>query len=333
MGDSHDSLDSLDLLDELDLRIVHALQLDARAPWTRIAAAVGADAATVSRHWQRLQARSLAWLTLWPTPQRWAASTDVALVLLDTAPATRDALIDLPWVLGLDETSAGLMATVATSRGLDELGARVRQLGADGAHIRRMHVAGSIVQEDSTWRLASLGRDEQRTLAPHGTPRRALRAPTERAVAEAAAALEDDPRLATLPLSRRLGVSEPTARRLLERATAAGMLRFGCDVALPSAGLGRGAVLWARARDVEHAADRAARLPQAHRVGILVAPAPLYVCVRLHSLAMLPRVEAAWQDAAAVEIADRWTILRPYKRNGHVLDAQGRAIRRVQPEW
>ena len=58
--------DGIEPLGELDLAIVHALQIDARAPWTRVAAAVGADSSTVVRHWQRLREGSRAWLTAWP---------------------------------------------------------------------------------------------------------------------------------------------------------------------------------------------------------------------------------------------------------------------------
>lgn len=324
--------DDIPLLGELDLAIVHALQIDARAPWARIAAAVGADAATVARHWQALTERRLVWLTLWPTPQRWATTTDVAIVLLDADAPARDAMLDLPWVIGVDDTSAGLLAIVASSGGLEELGARARALGALGARIRRMDVAASIVQEDSTWRLQALSRAQQRLLAePRATPPH--RVPTSDATAEIAAILGIEPRLPTLTLARRLGVSEPTARRAVDRATAAGVLRFGCDLALPAAGLHRGSVLWGRARDPEAAADRAARAPEAHRVGVVVGPAPLFVCVRTRSLTALPHIERSWQDAVDVEVTDRWTVLRPWKRNGHVLDSAGRSVRRIPVAW
>lgn len=321
------------MLGELDLAIITALQGDARAPWARIAAALGADTATVTRHWHALRAEGLAWLTLWPTPQRWARTTDVALVLLDADAACRDALLATPWVISLDDTSAGLLAIVADSRGLESLGTRVRALAGLGADIRRMDVAAAIVQEDSTWRLHALPRAQQRLLAGQESPRRDARPPAAELTAEIAAALGDDPRLPALTLAARLGVSEPTARRALDRAVAAGVLRFGCDLSLPAAGLGRGSVLWARAHDPETAADRAARLPEAHRVGVVVGPAPLFASVRMRSLTALPGIERRWQDAAEVEVADRWTVLRPWKRNGHVLDGSGRSIRRIPVEW
>ena len=318
--------------DELDLALIHALQIDARAPWSRVAAVLGVDTATVTRHWRSLEERRLAWVTMWPTPQRWAATSDVAIVLLEAGPDARDALIELPWVVGLDATSAGMMATITDARGLDGLGDRARAVADLGARVHRMDVVATISEEDSTWRLQALSREQQRALAPT-FPAGAMRMPSAEAVADIAAELDDDPRLPALTLARRIGVSEATARRLVDRATATGLLRFGCDLAMPAAGLGRGAVLWGRAHDVEVAADRAARLPEAHRVGVVVGPAPLHVCVRARSLTALPRIERSWHDAASVDITERWTVLRTWKRNGHVLDAEGRSIRRIPTQW
>ncbi|MFK4791393.1 AsnC family transcriptional regulator [Microbacterium sp. ZW T5_56] len=345
-------------LDEIDLAVLHALQIDARAPWTRIAAVIGVDAATVVRHWSALRADGLAWLTAWPTPQRWSSTTDLGIVLLDsrTPGDALAAVVQRPWVLSVDETSAGYLALVATSAGLARLGDRARELSDDGAPVLRMDVAASIVAEDSTWRLAVLSAAQQRSLraggpadAAAGVARQAAVGQTAMGsaaavkpvagtrpiaaatVAEIAAALDEDPRMPAATLAVRLGVSEATARRTLERVTAAGLLRFGCDLAMPAAGFRRGVVLWGRSDDPEGAATRAVRLPEVHRAGILVGAAPLFVCLRARSLTALPAVERSW--GADVEITDRWTVLRSMKRNGHVLDADGRSVARVAPSW
>lgn len=317
---------------ELDLAILHALQIDGRAPWTRIASAVGADAATVARHWQAVAEQSLAWLTAWPTPERWSASTDVAVVLLEpgTAVSIVDDLAALPWVLSVDETSAGALLLVAAAGGLPMLGARMREVEGRGAVVRRMDVAAVIVAEDSGWRLRALSRSQERLMrdAPPGDR---PRPPRREIVAELAAVLEADPRLPAAAIAAQLGVSEATARRTVDRAIASGQIRVGCDVAMPAAGYRRGAVLWARASDPEQAAIRAARLPETHRVGILVGAAPLYVGVRARSLTALAAIEAAWGEG--VDVTDRWTVLRARKRNGHLLDQEGRSVGRVPPRW
>lgn len=330
MNASGDDLPAM--LGELDLSIVHALQIDARAPWTRVAAAVGADAATVARHWQALREESLAWLTAWPTPERWSSTTDVAVVLLGrrTSPTVIQEVVALPWVLSVDDTSAGWLVLVAGVGGLPVLGERVRALAELGARVRRMDVAAAIVAEDSGWRLRVLSRQQQRTL---GGPARGgdARPPRADVVAELADALDEDPRLPAAALAVALGVSEATARRTVDRAVASGMLRLGCDLAMPVAGFRRGAVVWARSGDGAAAAARAAQLLEAHRVGIVVGPAPLFVCVRARSLTELQRIEASW--GGEVETVDRWTVLREVKRNGHVLDASGRSVARVPVRW
>lgn len=326
------------MLDELDLAIVHALQIDARAPWTRVAEAVGADAATVARHWQRMSAERLAWTTAWPSPRRWSSRTDVAAVLLErgTSSDVLAAVVALPWVIVADETSAGILVLVATGDGLPGIAGRVAALVQAGASVLRVEVASAVVAEDSSWRLRSLSAAQQavlrgRTGETQGTHGADPRPPRREVLDELAAVLDEDPRMPAAALAARLGVSEATARRTVERATASGHLRLGCDLAMPAAGLGRGVILWASAAELERAAERAARLPEAHRVGAFVGAAPLFLCVRGSSLTIVPAVERAW--GSDVEVHERWTVLRSVKRNGHLLDDAGRTAGRIAPVW
>ncbi|MFC7564574.1 AsnC family transcriptional regulator [Actinomadura namibiensis] len=70
-------------MDELDLALVNALQLDPRAPWSRLSGPLGVDAATLSRRWSRLTESGAAWVTCVAGPpssttgrsrwSRWAA--------------------------------------------------------------------------------------------------------------------------------------------------------------------------------------------------------------------------------------------------------------------
>src|SRR5881628_2051782 len=48
-----------DILDDLDLQLLHALQLDGRAAFSRIAQVLGVSARTVARRYGRLQATGL----------------------------------------------------------------------------------------------------------------------------------------------------------------------------------------------------------------------------------------------------------------------------------
>lgn len=320
-------------LDELDLAIVHALQIDARAPWTRVAAAVGADSATVTRRFEQMRDERLAWLTCWPKAAQWESTTDLAMAVLE-AHADLDAIGALPWVLSIDETSAGVVALVASSSGLRGLGARVRELasaaGLGDGGAPRMHVVASVFAEDSMWRTRALDARGQRIMAgpagaePPSAPKPAL-------VAELATELAHDPRMSAAKLGTRLGVSEATARRAVERASLSGRLGLGCDLAVPAAGLRRGAMLWARSSQLHTAGSQARRLPQSYRALEVVGSAPLCISVRATTLTALPEIERAL--GGEIEIVDRWTVLGTRKRNGHLLDDWGRTQGRVDVRW
>ncbi|MFJ8440171.1 AsnC family protein [Kitasatospora griseola] len=58
------------MIDELDLALVDALRVDPRAPWSRLAAPLGVDPATLSRRWARLTADGDAWVTCYPSADR-----------------------------------------------------------------------------------------------------------------------------------------------------------------------------------------------------------------------------------------------------------------------
>lgn len=333
------------MLDELDLAIVHALQIDARAPWTRIASAVGADSATVSRRFEQMQEESLAWLTCWPQSAQWESSTDLAMVLLG-ADSDVDAVSALPWAFSVDETSAGIVALVASRSGLRGLGLRVQELArvaAEGAHgtgaheVRapRMHVVSAVLAEDSSWRTRALDARGQRIMTSGigdragGSGAAAARQPKPEIVAELLDALSEDPRMSAARLGARLGVSEATARRTVDRASE--RLGLGCDLSSWAAGLRRGAMLWARSPQLHAAGAQARWLPQSYRALQVVGPAPLCISVRATTLTALPELEQALGDG--IEIVDRWTVLGTRKRNGHLIDDWGRTLGRVDVRW
>lgn len=307
--------------DETDLLVLHALQVAPRAPWTRVADVIGVDAGTAARHWAALSEQRLAWLGVWPTPERWADVADVAVVRVRPGAGRFDDTVRRlcadPDVHSVDETSAGLVAFVTGTGGLPALAAHVRALAGDEP--AETHHAMAVHREDSRWRLRVLSAAQQRRLADPHEPLAGATV-SEAAVAEVAAALLPDVRQSFAALGRRLGVSETTARRQVERMTRAGLLRLGCDLSMPAAGLGRGALLRARARHSEALAG-VLRSPSVHRVAEVVAGAPLLVEVRAASLTELTGIERGW---AGVEVVDRESVVRPHKRNGHVLDEQGR---------
>lgn len=323
---------------EVDLALVHALQVNARAPWARIAQVVGIDPATAARRWAALSARGAAWFAVWPTPERHAASTDAALLrvagrLPDQA---SEAWCRTPWVLAVERTSAGTQALVVGHGGLAVLERRVHDLvdlagcgpagdGPTGVHVE---YAAAVPRDDSSWRLRVLSAGQVRALDDGRTP--SARPPGEAAAAEVAALLAEDARMSWGAMARRMGVRDATARRTVERVLAHGLVRLGCDVAMPAVGLGRGVVVRARA-DATFDPDALLRSPAVHRVLRLVGPAEWTVSCRFASLTELAAVERTW--GPGLEVVDRWTVTAALKRNGRLLDASGRARGQVDVDW
>jgi hypothetical protein len=90
---------------ELDLALLDAPQTTPRAPWSRIGRALGVDAATAARHWERLRAAGLSWITAHDA----AKTATVAFVEVRCRPGSlasvSAAAALLPWVFNVDETA------------------------------------------------------------------------------------------------------------------------------------------------------------------------------------------------------------------------------------
>ena len=321
------------LLSELDLALVHALQVDARAHWSQIAQVLDVDAATVSRRWSAISESGWAWFTVWPSPQHHSARSDAALVRVTGNPSESQVAswCALPWVLTIERTSAGLCALAVGRGGLEALDRRIRSEFDVPGIDTVVEYAAEVWREDSTWRLRALSERQVARLGDRGTVSAPLRRePDEAIVAEVTAALREDARMTWGALGTRLGVSDATARRTVERLVADGSVRVGCDVAMPAVGLGRGAVVrigeWASPEQ----AQRVVSHPAVHRIACTLGPATATVSVRMTSLTELRDIERAWGSPPVI---DRWTVIRALKRNGHLLGEDGRSTGHVDVEW
>ncbi len=321
------------LLSEVDLALVHALQENARAPWSRIAQVLDVDAATVARRWSAISEAGWAWFTVWPSPEHHAARSDAALVRVTGNASTSRASTwcALPWVLTVERTSAGLCAVAVGRGGLAALEKRIHSAFADSDIYTSVEYAAEIPREDSSWRLRALSArqvGQLRDRAPVATPR--ARQPREETVTEVTALLREDARMSFGAIATRLGVSEATARRTVERLIGEGLVRVGCDVAMPAVGLRRGAVVRIGERMSPETSQRVLRHPAVHRVARTIGPATATVNVRMTSLTELRDIERAWGN---LDVLDRWTVTMPLKRNGHLLGEDGRSVGHVDVEW
>lgn len=321
------------LMGEVDLALVHALQVDARAPWSRIAEVLDVDAATVSRRWSAISEAGWAWFTVWPSPEHHSARSDAALIRVTGNPSEAEVATwcALPWVLSVERTSAGLCALAVGRGGLEALEQRIRSAFLAPGVDTVVEYATEVRREDSSWRLRVLSEQQTARLGDRGTVSTPLRRePREDIVGEVTAALREDARMSWGALGARLGVSDATARRTVERLIADGSVRVGCDVAMLAVGLGRGAVVRIGDWSSTETAHRVMNHPAVHRIACTVGPATATVSVRMTSLTELRDIEKDWGTPPVI---DRWTVTRALKRNGHLLGVDGRSTGHVDVEW
>ncbi|WP_436700306.1 AsnC family transcriptional regulator [Nocardioides sp. BYT-33-1] len=330
MTPSDDEIRQLDILPEIDLALIDALQVNPRAPWTTIASVLDIDAVTAARRWRRLHDDRLAWWVVRPSAARLTPYLDATLVLLRCAPgaaaeaADRAAAPEWTHTVDLLAGTADLGVVVLGS-GLAEADRRVDELAVrcEGEVVERRVVA-DVHAEDAGWRLGICSASQRQALLPRND-RPVPAAPRADVVDELLAALGDDARLSGQELATRVGGSEPTVRRALDRALRSGAIQLGCDLATPAAGLGRGVLLEVEVDDPVRSGRALAAAGPVHRCVQTVGAGNLTLGVRLSSLGRLPAAEA---DLAAVapgwQVRGRVTVLRPVKRQGQLLDAQGR---------
>ncbi|MFF2959359.1 Lrp/AsnC family transcriptional regulator [Streptomyces sp. NPDC057963] len=325
---------------ELDLALVDALQAAPRAPWTRIGRALGVDATTAARRWERLRAHRLAWVTAYDAPK----SATVAYVEVRCRPrsleAVSAALSELPWVFSIDETAGDfdLFLSVAATD-LPALGRSVHRTigGLPGLRSTRTRLGITLYGEGGHWRIRAMEPAGRATLSAPRAARQATYStdmhdrpsPEDRALMTA---LGGNGRLGYTELGAATGMSEHTARRRLQRLIHHGDVSFRCDIAHPLAGLPamviyRAAVPHAH---LAHTGNALARMEQVRMCVSVSGPHNLLVVVWLHGLNAIGPFETLLAERfPALEVKDRTVALHSPKRMGWLLDTRGRAIRRV----
>ncbi|MFE6955763.1 Lrp/AsnC family transcriptional regulator [Streptomyces sp. NPDC057696] len=321
---------------ELDLALVDALQAAPRAPWSRIGRALGVDATTAARRWERLRANGLAWVTAYDA----AKSSTVAYVEVRCRPRALEsvgtALADMPWVFSVDEATGDfdLLASVAAAD-LPALGRSVHGLigGLDGVRSTRTRLGITLYSEGGDWRMRAMEPAGHAELSTPRTSRRTVYSaqmqhrpqPGNRAMLEA---LGRDGRLGYTDLGAAAGVSEHTARRRLQRMIRDRDVTFRCDLAHPLAGLST-VVLYRTAVPHTHLEGTGNALARMEEVRLAVSVSGsdnLLVMVWLRGLHAIDPFEAQLADRFPnLKVSDRTVFLHSRKRMGRLLDATGRA--------
>jgi DNA-binding Lrp family transcriptional regulator len=331
-------------LDELDRRIVHALQINPRAPWALVGEVLAIDPVTAARRWQRMERDRLAWITAYP---RLADSRNAvtAVVEIDTRAGAGQRVAETiaaqPRALNVKETAGGRDLVVSVQAPtLDELAQLIalRLATVPGVTATRTHLVTAMPTEGSSWRLRSLDADQQLRLerAAGTSPSGPVRDAAWDAVdVRMLTLLNTDGRMPIRRLAEELGTSVTTAGRRLRQLVGT-RISLRCDVARPVSGWPLSAVYFASAP-----ADKLREISQAlsgvsevRSCAITAGPHNLVIDVWLRSLPDVHSLEAhLCARLPPLRVADRAVVLRTVKHMGRLLDVDGRCRGVVPLDW
>lgn len=321
-------------VDELDLALITALQVAPRAAWTRLAAPLGVDAATLSRRWAALRDSGTAWLTCYPGAG-FASVGVLAFVQVDCAPreltATAAALAALPQAISVELVAGAhpLLLTVGSAtpslftEHLLELG---RVPGVRGL---RTHPVQRLHREGSRWRFDALSPGQQRELAGNAVPAGGELTPLSADERALILALGADGRRSVAALAADLDRPEASVRRLLGKVLDAGRAVLRCEAALLVTGWRATATLWLSMPAAERVPviEAVQGLRDTRLCAATVSDADAIAVAFFRGLDGLADYEARLGTAAAgLRVVDRAVTLRWVKRMGRLLGEDGRAI-------
>ncbi|MFJ8912516.1 Lrp/AsnC family transcriptional regulator [Amycolatopsis sp. NPDC102389] len=237
------------MLDDIDRALIHALQIDARAPFSRIGEVLGVSTQTVARRYQRLRAESGLRVVGLPDPGRTGLTQ--WLVRLTAQPASARTLArslarrpDTSWVKltsgGTEIVTIAHTPRHAQSAMLLHDIPRAASVTAVSAHfILHTYLGGP-----TAWRgrVAALTEEQQEALRPPESD--GDDAPPTTADHALIAALRHDGRASIADLAAAAGLAPATAARRLADLRARGTLFFDVEISAALYGVTTQAFLW-----------------------------------------------------------------------------------------
>lgn len=314
---------------EIDLALLGALEVNPRADWTAVGAALDLSATTVARRWAALAAVGDAWVT--PAPgHRFIEEAGCAFAFLAVEPARLEATIaqlgasptfaTMSRVTGEFDLMVDCFGETVPSL-LDEIGTVLA--GVSGLLRTEVVVATRAHRHGTQWRSGTIAREQARTLQPD----RPASAGRRRAETQLVEALTRDGRLSWEQLGEVLGRSAQTARRHTDALLGRGILTLRCDRARRFYGSHREASLMVSvpAPRLEDAARFFAEQPSCRLSAEVLGRFNLVATVWVRDFAELHRIEAnLMARVPEAHVHERTVSTRTDKRLGHVLDASGR---------
>lgn len=328
------------LPDSLDLRVVHALEVEPRASWAAVAAVVGADPATVSRRWRRLEEQGLAWCT--GVVDGELGEGDMALVEIECVPALRDetatALVEDPEVMILDLTVGGrdLMATVRSPGNRELMDYVLSRLSLlPGVRSVHTHLFAERILDARRWRLRALTDDEVARVPPPAPPRRrSMRTVADPLRSVIRRELAADGRRPAARIAEVAGVSPQRVLDAIATLRADGQLYLRTDI---TRGLSQWPIyawffLAVPPESMPQVRATMLKVPEVRLAAICASRYNLIVAVWLRSIKDIHLFEVALaRSLPGVEVLDRSMVVRIHKHMGRVLDERERATGRVIP--
>ncbi|MEU0333821.1 Lrp/AsnC family transcriptional regulator [Streptomyces sp. NPDC006193] len=321
------------VLDDLDRGLIHALQIDARAPFTLIAEVLGSSTQTVVRRYRRLYAQAGLRVVTLPAPR--SAGTHQWFVRLTAA--TRNAhdiasaLARRPDTSWVRLTSGGteIVAIIHTApSGPDAHALLLRDIPrtAGITSVSAHQLLHTYLGGPTVWRgrVNVLDEDQQARLRaerdPAGSGEGAPGADEEPYVLTGAdrlllRALREDARLSYAELAAATGTTASTAARRLAVLRARGALFFDVDVDPALLGVTVSALLWMQVVPA-HLDTVATALADHEELAVVAAttgPTNLIaqaLCRNADALHVYLTQRVAWEAVTRIETAP---VLRTYK--------------------
>lgn len=223
-------------LDEADLRLVNALQIGPRLPWTVIGDILGGHPTSLAARWDRLTASGAAWITAHPVGSPDQMSLSFHDVQCD--PARREdavrAIAEIPDVFTIEECyrNRDMMLTVITPTPTWLVESVYPQLDrVPGLTRYETSFCTKLHYSAYSWRLDTLTAGQRNALhhaAGSRTPHRGALPPKYRPIIQE---LSRNGRATAAEIAGAVGLHPTTARRQLQKILGAGVLSFRCEVA------------------------------------------------------------------------------------------------------
>lgn len=242
--------DDLHMLDTIDRALIHALQLDGRAPYSRIGEVLGVSTQTVARRFNRLRAEAGLRVIGLPDPQ--TAGRALWLVRLTATPQVAQDLAaalarrpDTSWIkfaAGGTEIVSIVNSTPTDGSALllNDLPRTTGITSVSAQYLLHMYVGGP-----TAWRgrAKSLTSAQEAAFITTPTDRGPVK-PLGNGDAKLLTALGEDGRATHADLAVRTGWSTATVARRLDELQQTGAIYFDVDVDPTALGFTTSAMLW-----------------------------------------------------------------------------------------